>query len=63
MRHVSSFPPFNSIECILTCFQPFPGPGIAIRITGEVTPERVEIAQKADHVSLTLSRNSFIDRH
>lgn len=29
---------------------PFPGPGIAIRIIGEVTPERVQIARKADHV-------------
>lgn len=33
---------------------PFPGPGIAIRIIGEVTPERVEIARKADHVSILL---------
>jgi len=31
---------------------PFPGPGIAIRIIGEVTPERVQIARKADHVSV-----------
>jgi hypothetical protein len=30
---------------------PFPGPGIAIRIIGEVTPERVQIARKADNVS------------
>lgn len=26
---------------------PFPGPGIAIRILGEVTPEHVAIARKA----------------
>ncbi|KAJ1329050.1 glutamine-hydrolyzing GMP synthase [Microdochium nivale] len=29
---------------------PFPGPGIAIRILGEVTPERVRIARAADHI-------------
>ncbi|KAI9024104.1 class I glutamine amidotransferase-like protein [Hyaloraphidium curvatum] len=29
---------------------PFPGPGIAIRILGEVNPEQVEIARKADHI-------------
>ncbi|KAK9454307.1 hypothetical protein V1511DRAFT_488689 [Dipodascopsis uninucleata] len=29
---------------------PFPGPGIAIRILGEVTPEQVEIARKADYI-------------
>lgn len=27
---------------------PFPGPGLAIRIIGEVTPERLEILRKAD---------------
>ncbi|KAL0256390.1 GMP synthase (glutamine-hydrolyzing) [Diplodia seriata] len=29
---------------------PFPGPGIAIRILGEVTPEQVKIARHADHI-------------
>ncbi|KAL8948368.1 MAG: hypothetical protein Q9222_005439 [Ikaeria aurantiellina] len=29
---------------------PFPGPGIAIRILGEVTPEQVEIARRADQI-------------
>ena len=30
--------------------QPFPGPGLAIRILGAVTPERVKILQNADMV-------------
>ena len=30
--------------------QPFPGPGLAIRILGEVTPERVKILQEADYI-------------
>ena len=28
--------------------QPFPGPGLAVRIIGDVTPERIEILQQAD---------------
>lgn len=31
---------------------PFPGPGLAIRIPGEVSPERVAILQKADAIYL-----------
>jgi len=30
--------------------QPFPGPGLAVRILGEVTPERVALLQEADHI-------------
>jgi GMP synthase (glutamine-hydrolysing) len=30
--------------------QPFPGPGLATRIIGEVTPGRVEIVRKADEI-------------
>ncbi|MCL4313148.1 MAG: glutamine-hydrolyzing GMP synthase [Actinobacteria bacterium] len=30
--------------------QPFPGPGLAVRIVGEVTPERVEILRQADAI-------------
>ena len=29
---------------------PFPGPGLAIRIVGDVTPEKVKILQEADHI-------------
>jgi GMP synthase (glutamine-hydrolysing) len=28
---------------------PFPGPGLAIRILGEITPDKVELLQEADH--------------
>src|SRR5204863_6761743 len=27
---------------------PFPGPGLAVRILGDVTPEKIELLQKAD---------------
>ena len=30
--------------------QPFPGPGLAVRILGEITPERLDLIRKADHV-------------
>src|SRR4029450_10310085 len=30
--------------------QPFPGPGLAVRIIGEITPERLEILRQADFI-------------
>ncbi len=30
--------------------QPFPGPGLAVRIVGEITPEKVEIVRKTDEI-------------
>jgi GMP synthase (glutamine-hydrolysing) len=30
--------------------QPFPGPGLAVRILGEVTPERIALLQEADEI-------------
>ncbi|KAL2760020.1 hypothetical protein ACRALDRAFT_1046636 [Sodiomyces alcalophilus JCM 7366] len=37
---------------------PFPGPGIGVRIIGEVTPERVEIVRKADHIFISMIREA-----
>ncbi|KAH6949809.1 class I glutamine amidotransferase-like protein [Fusarium avenaceum] len=37
---------------------PFPGPGIAIRILGDVTKERVEIARKADNIFINMIREA-----
>lgn len=37
---------------------PFPGPGIAIRIIGEVTPDRVRIAQEADKIWISEIREA-----
>jgi len=33
--------------------QPFPGPGLAIRVIGEITPERLEILREADDIVMT----------
>jgi GMP synthase (glutamine-hydrolysing) len=32
--------------------QPFPGPGLAVRILGEITPERLEVLRSADSILL-----------
>ncbi len=37
---------------------PFPGPGLGIRIVGEVTPERVKILQEADYIYVSQLRNA-----
>jgi GMP synthase (glutamine-hydrolysing) len=33
--------------------QPFPGPGLAVRILGEVTPQRIALLQEADDIVVT----------
>ncbi len=33
--------------------QPFPGPGLAVRILGDVTPERIALLQEADDIVVT----------
>tara|TARA_A100001015_G_scaffold25419_1_gene28621 strand:- start:2253 stop:3815 length:1563 start_codon:yes stop_codon:yes gene_type:complete len=32
---------------------PFPGPGLAIRIIGKITPQKIKILQEADHIYIT----------
>ncbi|MBP1756708.1 MAG: synthase, large subunit [Firmicutes bacterium] len=42
--------------------QPFPGPGLAIRIIGDVTPEKVAILQEADYIYRDEIAKAGIDR-
>jgi GMP synthase (glutamine-hydrolysing) len=42
--------------------QPFPGPGLAIRIIGEVTRERLEILREADAILLDEVRKAGLYR-
>ena len=37
---------------------PFPGPGLAIRVPGEITPEKLDILRKADAIYLDEIRNA-----
>ncbi|KAJ4267311.1 GMP synthase (glutamine-hydrolyzing) [Fusarium torreyae] len=37
---------------------PFPGPGIAIRILGDVTEERIEIARQADNIFINMIKEA-----
>lgn len=39
---------------------PFPGPGIGVRILGECTPERIEIARQADHIFISMIKEAGI---
>ena len=42
---------------------PFPGPGLAIRILGEVTPEKVDILQRVDQIYIdTLREEGLYDK-
>jgi GMP synthase (glutamine-hydrolysing) len=38
--------------------QPFPGPGLAVRILGEVTPERISLLQEADDIVVSEIRRA-----
>jgi GMP synthase (glutamine-hydrolysing) len=38
------------IDPLILGRHPFPGPGLGIRILGEVTPEKVQVLQDADHI-------------
>jgi GMP synthase (glutamine-hydrolysing) len=42
----------------ITQRQPFPGPGLAVRIVGEVTPDRIQLLQEADDIVVTEIKNA-----
>ena len=37
---------------------PFPGPGLGVRILGEVTPQKVQVLQEADHIFINALRDA-----
>jgi len=42
---------------------PFPGPGLAIRIVGDITPEKLDTLREADDIFISgLKRNGFYDK-
>ncbi len=38
--------------------QPFPGPGLAVRVLGEVTPERLNVVRECDDIVVTEIKNA-----
>lgn len=42
--------------------QPFPGPGLAVRIIGDITPEKVAILQEADYIFREEIAKAGLDR-
>ncbi len=46
------------------CYRhPFPGPGLGIRIIGNITQEKVKILQEADHIFINeLNKNNLYDK-
>jgi len=42
--------------------QPFPGPGLGVRIIGEVTPDKVAILQEADFIVREVLREAGLER-
>ncbi len=42
--------------------QPFPGPGLAVRIIGTITPERLEVLRQADAIVLDEVRRAGLER-
>lgn len=43
--------------------QPFPGPGLAVRITGDITPEKIKITRDADAIFREEMKNSGCDKN
>ena len=46
------------IDSELLARHPFPGPGLAIRILGDITPEKVRILQEVDYIFISSLRNN-----
>jgi GMP synthase (glutamine-hydrolysing) len=43
--------------------QPFPGPGLGVRIIGDITPEKVKILQEADYIYREEIAKAGLDKH
>lgn len=44
----------------VTCRQPFPGPGLAVRIIGEVTKKRLDMLKEADWIIIDIAKKKNI---
>ena len=53
---------FTLIEPLRTLRQPFPGPGLAIRIIGEVTAQRLDLLREADAIAREELTAAGLDR-
>ncbi len=49
-------------KCVWCKDQPFPGPGLGVRIIGEVTPDKVAILQDADLIVREEIRSAGLER-
>ncbi|RDC61997.1 glutamine-hydrolyzing GMP synthase [Adhaeribacter pallidiroseus] len=47
-----------NIDDLILSRHPFPGPGLAIRIIGDITPQKVQILQQVDHIFISGLRTS-----
>ena len=47
-----------NIDDLILSRHPFPGPGLAIRIIGDITPQKVYILQQVDHIFISSLRTT-----